>query len=105
MYKLTLYDILHIFKIKAPIFYGSIMNRILRSSKELGEAIRAVRKKQFLRQAELGIKASVRQALISNIENGTTAARLDIVLKVLAALNMDLAIVPRYQMEFNPKEY
>lgn len=81
------------------------MNRILRSSKELGEAVRAIRKKQHLGQTGLGVKASVRQALISNIENGVTAARLDTILKVLAALNMDLAIVPRYQLEFNPKEY
>lgn len=81
------------------------MNRTLRSSKELGEVIRSIRKKQHLRQAELAHKATVRQALISDIENGVRAARLDTVLKILVALNMDLAVIPRLKSEFNPADY
>jgi len=77
----------------------------IRNNKELGEAIRAERLKKNMRQADLARTASVRQALISELENGTTSARLDSVLKVLAALNMDLAIVPRRSAEFDPTEY
>lgn len=81
------------------------MNKTLRSNKELGEAIRSLRKKQQLKQIDLARKASVRQALISDIENGINATRLDTLLKILAALNMDLAIVPRVRSIFNPADY
>jgi HTH-type transcriptional regulator/antitoxin HipB len=77
----------------------------VRSNKELGEAIRAERLKKNLRQIDLADKASVRQALISNIENGATSARADTVLKVLAALDMDMALIPRRKAEFDPTEY
>lgn len=81
------------------------MQVTIRNNKELGEAIRAERLKKNLRQIDLASRASVQQALISNIENGATSARADTVLKVLAALDMDLALVPRRKAEFNPTEY
>ncbi|WP_026596714.1 helix-turn-helix domain-containing protein [Methylohalobius crimeensis] len=77
----------------------------IRNDKELGEAIRAERTKKGLRQVDLARKASVRQALISELENGATSARVETVLKVLAALDLDLAIVPRRKAEFDPTEY
>ena len=77
----------------------------IRNNKELGEAIRAERLKKELRQVDLARKASVRQALISELENGATSARVDTVLKVLAALDLDLAIVTRRKAEFDPTEY
>lgn len=77
----------------------------IRNNKELGEAIRAERLKKDLRQIDLASRASVQQALISNLENGATSARADTVLKVLAALDMDLALVPRRKAEFDPTEY
>ena len=77
----------------------------VRNSKELGEAIRAERLRRNLRQVDLASLASVRQALISNLENGANSARADSLLKVLAALDMDLALVPRRKAEFNPTEY
>ncbi|MBW6494993.1 MAG: helix-turn-helix domain-containing protein [Burkholderiaceae bacterium] len=77
----------------------------IRNSKELGEAIRAERLRRNLRQVDLASLASVRQALISNLENGANSARADTLLKVLAALDMDLALVPRRKAEFNPTEY
>lgn len=77
----------------------------IRNSKELGEAIRAERLKKNLRQVDLASMASVRQALISDLENGAYSARADTLLKVLAALDMDLALVPRRKAEFDPTEY
>lgn len=77
----------------------------IRNNKELGEAIRAERLKKEFRQVDLARKASVRQALISELENGATSARVDTVLKVLAALDLDLAIVTRRKAEFDPTEY
>lgn len=77
----------------------------VRNNKELGEAIRARRLKKDLRQVDLARKASVRQALISELENGAISARLDTVLKVLAALDLDLAIATRRKAGFDPTEY
>lgn len=77
----------------------------VRTNKQLGEAIRAQRLKLKLRQTDLARKASVRQALISELENGATSARVDTVLKVLAALDLDLTIIPRQSAAFEPSAY
>lgn len=81
------------------------MSVTIRNNKEFGEAVRRARLKQSLRQVDLARKASVRQALISDLENGTTSAKLDTVIKVLAALDMDLSIVPRRKAAFDPVAY
>ncbi len=81
------------------------MEKIIRNNKDLGEAIRQARKNKALRQVDVAQKASVRQALISELENGGTTAKLDTVIRVLAALDMDLSIVPRRKAEFDPTEY
>lgn len=77
----------------------------IRSNRELGELIRACREAGGLRQVDLAKKASLRQALISELENGETNVRLSTLMKVLAALEMDLAVVPREQAIIDPKEY
>lgn len=77
----------------------------VRSIHELGEAVRAERLRQKLSQTDLARKASVRQPLISDLENGATRARMDTVFKVLAALSLDLSIVPRRKPAFDPKAY
>ena len=81
------------------------MRKVIRNNKDLGEAIRRIRKDKGLRQVDVARKASVRQALVSDLENGVTMARHDTVTRVLAALDMDLAIVPRCKAEFDPTEY
>ena len=81
------------------------MGKIIRNNKDLGEAIRLARKNQDLRQVDVAQKASVRQALVSDLENGATTAKLDTVIKVLAALDMDLSVVPRRKAGFDPTEY
>ncbi len=77
----------------------------IRSRKELGAAIARARKALALSQGDLARKASVRQPLISELENGTTNATLDTVLKVLAALELDLTLTPRRKGGFDPAEY
>jgi HTH-type transcriptional regulator/antitoxin HipB len=81
------------------------MERAIRNNKELGETIRLVRKNKRMRQVDVAKKASVRQALVSELENGATYAKIDTIIKVLAALEMDLTIVPRRKAEFDPMEY
>jgi HTH-type transcriptional regulator/antitoxin HipB len=81
------------------------MNMTIRNNKALGEIIRQERLKQEMRQVDLARKASVRQALISNLENGAVSAKLDTLIKVLAALDMDLSVVPRRKAAFDPTAY
>jgi HTH-type transcriptional regulator/antitoxin HipB len=87
------------------IEYFDKKNMAIRSSKDLGTTIRRARKEQKLKQAELAMRASLRQPLISELENGTTNATMDTVLKVLAALKLDLTVVPRQKAKFDPTEY
>lgn len=77
----------------------------IRNNKEFGAIIRNARKKQNLRQIDLAKIAAVRQALISDLENGVTSARLDTVFKVLAALKLDLSVTDRKKADFDPTEY
>ena len=67
----------------------------IRNSNDLGAVIRKARLSKKLSQVELARKASMRQALISDLENGTTSATLDTMLKILAALELDISIGPR----------
>lgn len=77
----------------------------IRSTTEFGEAIRKARLARRWRQVDLAASADVRQALVSELENGETSARLDTVLRVLAALDLDLAITDRQSTEFDPTAY
>jgi HTH-type transcriptional regulator/antitoxin HipB len=81
------------------------MQKVIRSNKDLGAAIRLARKASNLRQIDVARKASVRQALVSEIENGAITARLDTVMRVLAALDLDLSVIPRCTTGFDPAAY
>ncbi|MCP4402080.1 MAG: helix-turn-helix domain-containing protein [bacterium] len=77
----------------------------IRNNKDFGEVVRRERLKRKLRQVDLAHVASVRQASLSELENGETSARLDTVIKILAALDLDLSIIARKKAEFDPTEY
>jgi len=81
------------------------MDKVIRSNKDLGAALRLARKARDLRQIDVARQASVRQALVSDIENGATTAKLDTILRILAALNLDLSIVQRRTTGYDPSEY
>ena len=68
---------------------------ITRSEKQLGAALRRVRKQCGLTQAELGEKIHMRQATISKLEGGSSASRLHTLMASLAALDLELAVRPR----------
>jgi len=71
------------------------MTDLARTPTQIGNLIRRIRKKRGLSQSQLGERAGLRQETISLIETGHPAAKLDTILAVLAALDLELRIVPR----------
>jgi len=71
------------------------MTDLARTPKQLGAAIRRTRKQRGLSQKQLGETAGLRQETISLIETGNPATRIDTVLALLAALDLEFRIGPR----------
>jgi len=71
------------------------MSELARSPEQLGNTIRRARKKRGMSQSELGERAGLRQETISLIENGNPAAKLETILAVLSALDLELHIRSR----------
>ena len=63
---------------------------ILRTPRDLGALVRSARKKLGLSQKDLADRVGVSGMWISNLERGKGGARFDLILKTLAALNMQL---------------
>lgn len=68
---------------------------LARSPEQIGNAIRRARKKAGMSQSELGERAGLRQATISQIEKGHPAAKMETILGILSALNLEFQIGPR----------
>ena len=71
------------------------MTDLARNPQQIGNLVRRTRKKLGLSQRQLGEKAGLRQETISLIETGNPAAKLETILAVLAALDLEFRIVPR----------
>lgn len=71
------------------------MTDLGRTPQQIGNLIRSARKKQGLNQTQLGELAGLRQETISLMEAGNPAAKLETVLAVLAALDLEFRIAPR----------
>lgn len=71
------------------------MTHHARTPIQIGTQIRRYRRKAGLSQAELASKVGLRQATISQIENGNPATRLDTLLSLLAVLGLETRIGER----------
>lgn len=71
------------------------MHDLARTPKQIGALIRRNRKRLSMSQSELGDRVGLRQETISLIETGNPATRLDTLLAVLAALDLELRIAAR----------
>lgn len=71
------------------------MADVARNPKQIGNLIRRARKHRKWSQTQLGERAGLRQETISLIEAGNPASRIDTLLAVLAALNLEFQIGPR----------
>jgi HTH-type transcriptional regulator/antitoxin HipB len=68
---------------------------LARSPDQIGAIIRRNRKRMGLSQSELGERAGLRQETISLIETGNPATRIDTVLAILAALDLEFQVTAR----------
>lgn len=71
------------------------MADLARNPKQVGNIIRRARKQRGWSQTQLGERAGLRQETVSLIESGNPATRLDTILAVLAALDLEFQIGPR----------
>jgi HTH-type transcriptional regulator / antitoxin HipB len=84
--------------------HTTTMKALARNSKQIGNIIRSARKRLNMTQADLGEKTALRQETISTIETGTSSARIDSLLAVLAALDLEFHIAPRASAWGNDEE-
>jgi HTH-type transcriptional regulator/antitoxin HipB len=71
------------------------MDQIARTTNDLGNALRRARKAQSLTQTELAARAGIWQRTVSTIETSASEAKVDTIFDVLAALDLEIHIVPR----------
>lgn len=71
------------------------MSDLARTPAQIGNSIRRVRKALGWSQSELGSRAGLRQETISLIETGNPATRIDTLLAVIGALDLELRLAPR----------
>jgi len=75
------------------------MMELARSPNQIGNIIRRARKRRAWTQTQLADQAGLRQETISLIEAGHPAAKLDTILVILAALDLEFQIAPRSKGE------
>jgi HTH-type transcriptional regulator/antitoxin HipB len=68
------------------------MQALLVSSKDIGAALRDMRKQQGLTQRELGRRVGLDQKKVSLIENGNPNIRVDSLLRLLSALGAGITV-------------
>lgn len=68
------------------------MQQLVVSSMALGVALRELRKKKGLTQAELGRRVGLDQKKVSLMENGNPNMRLDSLFRLLAALDCGMVL-------------
>jgi len=76
-----------------------MMDQIARTTKDVGNVLRNARKARKLTQTDLARRAGVWQRTISNIETSASGAKLDTIFDLLAALDLEIHIVPRSKMK------
>lgn len=71
------------------------MNELARTPKQIGSIVRRNRRRLGMSQRALGERVGLRQETISLIETGNPATRLDTMLSVLAALELEFQVAAR----------
>ncbi|PLX97053.1 MAG: transcriptional regulator [Desulfuromonas sp.] len=61
----------------------------------LGQILKAARRGKKLNQEQAGQLVGITQAMVSRIERGEANARIDTLFRLLAALEVDMELLPR----------
>jgi len=101
--KSVLYDVAHKITLCANSYIAILsdsdhkarMSDLARSPKQIGTIVQRARKNRGWTQTQLGAKAGLRQETISLIETGNPAAKLETILAVLAALDLEFQVTQR----------
>ena len=75
--------------------YICCMSNLARTPKQIGTIIQRARKQRDWTQSDLAERAGLRQGTISVIEKGDKPAKLDSILAVLAALDLEFRVGER----------
>jgi HTH-type transcriptional regulator/antitoxin HipB len=67
----------------------------VRSAAELGEAVRAQRRRQKLTQEDVALLVGSHRPRIVELEQGKQTGRVELLFGVLDALGLDVIVVPR----------
>jgi len=71
------------------------MDILTRTPKQFGQAIRRARKSVGLSQSELAERCGLWQETLSKIEGGAPGTRLDSVIEICAALDLEIVVRQR----------
>lgn len=71
------------------------MMELIRSPKQLGAALRRFRRGRELTQVQLASRAGLRQATVSQVENGLETVKLSTVMELVRALDLEVILQPR----------
>ena len=71
------------------------MEQIVRTPRQIGDAIRRHRRRLGLNQTGLGERTKLRQATISAGEGGAPGTQLSTLCDILAALDLEFVVRPR----------
>lgn len=71
------------------------MEQVVRRASQLGARLQTERRRRSMTQADLARKVGTHQKTVSAIENGSEGTKLETLLGIIAALDLDMQIVPR----------
>jgi HTH-type transcriptional regulator/antitoxin HipB len=100
---IVLFGLAHIFNLcsNSDIDYSSDLDHnppmmeLARTPRQIGNLVRSARKRRGWSQTQLGERTGLRQETISLIETGNPATRLETILAVLAALDLEFRLAAR----------
>jgi HTH-type transcriptional regulator/antitoxin HipB len=97
---LTIYTfrrILYVYTLQRICLYGweSRIMELVRSPRQLGNALRRFRRERLLTQIQLAKRTGLRQGTISQVENGLETVKLNTVMDLLRALDLEIVLQPR----------
>jgi len=75
------------------------MFRKIISPESLGAALKEVRKQKGLNQTAAGKLVGVDQSTVSKVEQGSGGTQLDTLFRLLAALELEIKILPRDKID------